>query len=39
LKQEIESQTSRELKAEDTVVILKAVKLYDWQLEQNRPVL
>ncbi len=39
MKVEIESQISRELKAGDTIQIVEALVLYDFQIEQNRPVL
>ena len=38
LKQEIEGQISRQLKPGDTIPIVEALVLYDWQIEQNRPV-
>ena len=38
LKQEIESQISRQLTPGDTIQIVEALVLYDWQIEQNRPV-
>lgn len=38
LKQEIESQISRQLKPGDTIQIVEALVFYDWQIEQNRPV-
>jgi hypothetical protein len=38
LKQEIERQISRDLKSSDTIQIVEALVLYDWQIEQNRPV-
>jgi len=39
LKQEIEHQISQELKSDDTIQIVEALVLYDWQIEQNRPVI
>jgi hypothetical protein len=39
LKQEIERQISRQLKSTDTVQIVEALVVYDWQIEQNRPVI
>lgn len=39
LKLEIERQISRELKFSDTIQIIEALVLYDWQIEQNRPVI
>ncbi len=39
LKQEIERQISRELKSADTIQIIEALVLYDWQIEQQRPVI
>lgn len=39
LLQEIEGQISRELKSADTIQIIEALVLYDWQIEQNRPVI
>jgi hypothetical protein len=39
LKQQIERQISRQLKPGDTVQIVEALVLYDWQIEQNRPVI
>lgn len=38
LKQEIEHQISRQLKPGDNVQIVEALVIYDWQIEQNRPV-
>ena len=38
LKEVIESQISRTLKSEDSIRILEAIVIYDWQIEQNRPV-
>lgn len=37
--QEIERQISRDLKSADTIQIIEALLLYDWQIEQNRPVI
>lgn len=39
LKENIEHQISRKLKSDDTILVLEAMMLYDWQIEQNRPVL
>jgi len=39
LKQEVERQISRVLKPSDTIQIVEALVLYDWQIEQNRPVI
>jgi len=38
LKQEIENQLSRQIKPGDSVHVIEALVLYDWQIEQNRPV-
>lgn len=38
LKQEIENQLSREIRLGDSVRVIEALVLYDWQIEQNRPV-
>lgn len=38
LKQEIETQISRELQTGDNILVVEALILYDWQIEQNRPV-
>jgi len=38
LKQEIENQISRQLRPGDTIQIVESLVLYDWQIEQNRPV-
>jgi hypothetical protein len=38
LKQEIERQISRELKADAKIQIVEALVIYDFQIEQNRPV-
>jgi hypothetical protein len=37
-KQEIETQISRELQTGDNILVVEALILYDWQIEQNRPV-
>lgn len=39
LKQDIDRQISRQLKPTDTILIIEALVLYDWQIEQNRPVI
>ena len=39
LKQEIERQIFREIKSSDAIQIVEALVLYDWQIEQNRPVI
>lgn len=38
LKQEIENQLSRQIKPGDSVHVIEALVLNDWQIEQNRPV-
>lgn len=38
LRQEIERQIFRKLKSTDTIQILETLVIYDWQTEQNRPV-
>lgn len=38
LKQEIEKQISRQLKPGDAIQVVEAIVVYDWQIEQNRPV-
>lgn len=38
LKQEIENQVARELKPGDKIDVIEALPIYDWQIEQNRPV-
>ncbi|HQS58361.1 MAG: hypothetical protein B7Y56_09690 [Gallionellales bacterium 35-53-114] len=38
LKQQIESQIGRELKLGDKIDVIEALVIYDWQIEQNRPV-
>jgi hypothetical protein len=38
LKQEIENQLSRQVKPGDSVHVIEALMIYDWQIEQNRPV-
>jgi hypothetical protein len=38
LRREIERQISRELRADDMVSVTEALPIYDWQIEQNRPV-
>jgi hypothetical protein len=38
LKQEIENQLSRQVKPVDSVHVIEALMIYDWQIEQNRPV-
>lgn len=39
LKYEIETQIGRELKSKDKVNIIEAIVIYDWQIEQDRPVI
>ncbi len=39
LKAAIERQIGRELRKNDSVDVIEAVSIYDWQIEQNRPVL
>jgi len=39
LRQEIESQIGRELKPGDKIHIIEAILIYDWQIEQDRPVI
>lgn len=38
LKQQIEDQIARELKPSDKIDVIEAQVIYDWQVEQNRPV-
>jgi hypothetical protein len=38
LKQEVEAQTLREIAPEDSVLVLEVQVIYDWQIDQNRPV-
>lgn len=38
LKQEIENQLSRQIQAGDRVLVIEALVLHDWQIQQNRPV-
>ena len=38
LKQQIENQIARELKRGDKIDLIEALVIYDWQIEQNRPV-
>ena len=38
LKQQIENQIDRELRPRDKIHVIEAVVIYDWQIEQNRPV-
>jgi hypothetical protein len=39
LKQEIESQLSRQIRIEDHIHVIEARVIHDWQIEQNRPVI
>ncbi len=39
LKQQIEDQIARELKPSDKIEVIEALVIYDWQIEQNRPVI
>lgn len=38
LKQQIENQIDQELKPSDEIHVIEAVVIYDWQIEQGRPV-
>ena len=38
LRREIEDQLTRELKQDDPIHVIEALAIYDWQLQQNRPV-
>jgi hypothetical protein len=38
LRQEIENQLSRKLKPDEEIQVIEAMVIYDWQIEQNRPV-
>jgi hypothetical protein len=38
LKQEIENQLSRQIRPSDSVRVIEALVIYDWQIEKNRPV-
>lgn len=38
LRREIENQIGRELKPGDKIQVIEALAIYDWQIEQNRPV-
>lgn len=38
LKQQIENQIARELQPSDKIYVIEAPPVYDWQIEQNRPV-
>ena len=38
LKQQIENQIGRELNPGDKIDVIEALVIYDWQIEQNRPV-
>lgn len=38
LKQEVENQIARELKPDDKIHVIEALVIYDWQIEQNRPI-
>jgi quercetin dioxygenase-like cupin family protein len=38
LKLAIEKQISRELKPGDTIRVIEAGVIHDWQIDQNRPV-
>lgn len=38
LKQQIENQIARELKPGDKIDVIEALVIYDWQIDQNRPV-
>lgn len=39
LHREIEDQLSKKINAEDRVRVIEALRIYDWQIEQNRPVI
>jgi len=39
LKHAVENQIGRELKPKDKVHIIEAIVIYDWQIEQDRPVI
>lgn len=39
LEQEIEKQLSRQITPGDNVRVIEALVLYDWQIDQNRPVI
>ncbi|MDH4241847.1 MAG: restriction endonuclease [Phycisphaerae bacterium] len=39
LKQQIEDQIARELNPDDKIDVIEALVIYDWQIEQNRPVI
>lgn len=39
LKREIENQIARELKPDDSIRVIEALVIYDWQIEQDRPVI
>jgi hypothetical protein len=38
LRQAIESQVGRVLNREDGFQVVEALRIYDWQIDQNRPV-
>lgn len=39
IRREIENQIARDLKPGDRIQIIEALAIYDWQIEQNRPVI
>lgn len=39
LQQEIEDQLSRQIGPSDRIRVIEALVIYDWQIEQNRPVI
>jgi hypothetical protein len=39
LKFDVEQQIGRELRPKDEVQVIEAIVIYDWQIDQNRPVL
>jgi hypothetical protein len=39
LRQEIERQLSRQIRPGDSVRVIEALVIYDWQIEQKRPVI
>lgn len=39
IQREVERQIGRELKSSDKVRVIEVVAIYEWQIEQNRPVL
>jgi hypothetical protein len=38
LKQDLQNQIPRPLQPDESILVVEAIVLHDWQIEQNRPV-